>query len=92
MSTQRLADRDISLDGDGDHLEETDTQFLVSALEELLGRLAGRTPGSAGGSSEDVETWESEEFLYVETALACSAGAEIDVSIQGGRAFIRMAR
>jgi hypothetical protein len=92
MKTQRIAGGHVNLDGGSDLLEEEDTEYLLAALKELVDRLSGHDPHAAGAASEAVESWESDDFLYVETALARSAGAEIDVSIQGGRAFIRMAR
>jgi hypothetical protein len=92
MSTQRLAGCNFGLDGDSNFLDEEDTQYLLAALKELLDRLSGRNPDGVGAGTEEVESWEGEDFLYIETALSCSAGAEIEVSMQGGRAFIRMAR
>jgi hypothetical protein len=92
MSSQGLAGHNIGLDGDGELRDGEDTQDLVAALEELLERLSGRNPDGAGTGSETIERWDSDEFLYVETPLSRAAGAEIDVNIQGGRAFIRMAR
>jgi hypothetical protein len=85
MTTQRIAGGSIGLDREDDLREEQDHQALLTALKELVDRLSGLP-------SEAVERWEGDEFLYVETPLSQSAGAEIDVNIQGGRAFIRMAR
>jgi hypothetical protein len=92
MSTQELAGRNISLHDDCDLSEEGDIQSLLSALRELLDRLSGRDPDGPRSRSDEVESWEGGEFLYVETALVRTVDAEIDVNIQGGRAFIRMAR
>ena len=92
MRTQRLIGGSISLDGDGDVRDQEDTRYLLTVLKELLDRLSGRDPAGVVASLEEVERWEGDGYLYVETPLAHSAGAEIDVSIQGGRAFIRMAR
>jgi hypothetical protein len=92
MSTQRTTGGSIDLDGDGDLRADEDTQFLLTALQELVDRLSGRGPDGTEVPSEAIERWEGDEFLYVETPLGRAAGVEIDVSIQGGRAFIRMAR
>jgi hypothetical protein len=92
MSTQRTTGGSIDLDGAGDLRDDEDNQYLLTALQELLDRLSGRGPDGTVVPSEAVEQWEGEEFFYVETPLARAAGVEIDVSIQGGRAFIRMAR
>jgi hypothetical protein len=92
MRTQSLAGRNVGMDGDVDVRDQEDAQCLLSALRELLDRLSGRYPDGLGSDSEVIETWEGEDYLYVETVLSRSGGAEIDVSIQEGRAFIRMAR
>jgi hypothetical protein len=92
MNTRRLTDGNIGVQGEGERPDEDDVQSLLSALEELLGRLSGQHPDGLGSGPEEVESWEGGEFLYLETPLPSAEGAEIEVSIQGGRAFIRMAR
>lgn len=92
MSIRRLADRDIRLDDDCDQCDEDQTQHLVLVLRELLDRLSLQIRGGPTAILKDVERWEGGGYLYVETVLTTSALSEIDVSIQGGRAFIRMAQ
>ena len=69
-----------------------DTQDLLLALKDLLNRLSGRHEGDPDAASEDVERWEDGDYLYFEAGLKDSEDAEIDVCIQGGRAFLRVAR
>jgi hypothetical protein len=100
MSTRKLADCNRAPEGLCDLQDEDDTQFLVAALRGLLARLAGAggdaltamTDTAAGDESQEIERWEGGDYLYLEAALPDMAGADIDVSIQDGRAFIRMAR
>ena len=92
MSIQRLAGRDIGLEDDGDPRHGDETQHLLLALKELLDRLSNQNRGHSMGESEEVERWDGGGYLYFETVIASAANAEIDVNIQRGRAFIRMAQ
>jgi hypothetical protein len=95
MSTSRLADCNRALKDDSDDQDAGDSQFLIRALRELIERLAESGVGPVGGEDadpEEVESWEGGGYVYLESPLPAASGAEIEVSIQGGRAFIRMAR
>ena len=92
MSTRRLAEREMDLDSGGASQDEEATQLLLLALRELQDRLQGPGDGGPAPASEDLERWKSGDYFYLEAALPGAADAEIDVNIQGGRAFIRMAR
>jgi hypothetical protein len=92
MSIRRLADREIALDDDCDEQDEDQTQDLVLVLRELLDRLSLQLRGAPTALSKEVERWEGGGYLYLETVLTDSAIPEIDVSIQGGRALVRMAQ
>jgi len=92
MSIRRLADRDISLECDRDQRDEDQTQHLVLVLRDLIDRLSRQIRGGPTAMSKEIERWEGGGYLYVEMVLKSSALPEIDVNIQGGRAFIRMAR
>jgi HSP20 family molecular chaperone IbpA len=48
--------------------------------------------GAPASVSEPVEQWEDEGYLYLEAGLPGTLELDIDVTIQAGRAFIRMAR
>jgi hypothetical protein len=98
MSLSELADRRGG-QGSDCQLHEDELQQLLQALRELVERLSGS--GSGAGpvptpcepfDGEEVERWEGEEYLYLEASLPQALDAEIDVNIQGGRAFIRMPR
>ena len=92
MNTSRLADLNMGPEVGCDSQDEADTQFLLLMLKELLDRLSGLSEGGPVSASGDVERWEGGEYLYLEAVLQSSVDAEIDMSIQGGRAFIRVVR
>jgi hypothetical protein len=108
MSPSKLADCNRGLDGGCVSEDEDDIQYLLQALRELVARLtapeieetdieveagAESTSATAGAAElDEVERWEGDEYVYLEAALPECGEGEIDVSIQGGRAFIRMAR
>jgi hypothetical protein len=101
MSLSELADRRGGQGRDCQSQEDDELQQLLQALRELVDRLS--LSGTAGAAvagpppcepfdAEEVERWEGEEYLYLEAPLPHTLDAEIDVNIQGGRAFIRMPR
>jgi hypothetical protein len=93
MSIRRLTDRDINLEVDRNTQgDEEQTQHLVLVLRDLIDRLSRQIRGGPTTVAMEIERWEGGGYFYVETVLKSSAIPEIDVSIQGGRAFIRMAR
>jgi len=104
MSLSKLADRNMGLESGCVSQDEEDAQFLLQALRELVARLTASVPGAGAGEPdietgpagpadlEEIERWEGDEYFYLEAALPGSVDAEIDVNINGGRAFIRMAR
>src|SRR5689334_6401823 len=97
MSLSELADRRGREGRDCRSQDDDELQQLLQALRELVERLSGTvtvavpTP-SQPFDAEEVERWEGEEYLYLEAPLPHALDAEIDVNIQGGRAFIRMPR
>jgi hypothetical protein len=90
MSTSRLADRDMDMEGQSDLRHEDGSEVLLRALKELLDRLGQARVGAPEPRAAEVAHWGDEEILYFETALPDSPGAEIDLNISGGKAFIRM--
>jgi hypothetical protein len=94
MRISKVSDRDLdlSLDVQDDHGCEDEPQVLLRALRELIDRLSGPMEACAGADNEEVEGWVGGEFFYLEAPLPGTPDADIDVNIQGGRAYIRMAR
>jgi hypothetical protein len=94
MSTRKLADRNRDLQDECESQDEGDTQLLLLALRELIDRLAegAEAQGIEIEEEEEIERWEGGGYVYLEAALTTPLEAEVEVSIQGGRAFIRMAR
>jgi hypothetical protein len=108
MSFSKLADCSRGLGDGCVSEDEDDIQYLLQALRELVARLTapeieeteiGVEEGTESTSAtaraaelDEIERWEGDEYVYFEAALPDCSEGEIDVSIQGGRAFIRMAR
>ncbi len=92
MRVTNLADRKTDGVGPLDlKTQEKDRdQTLQSLLRELLDQVSkSKEVGVVEG--QEVETYEGGGYFYVETSLASRPEAEIDISIQGGRAVIRIA-
>ena len=93
MSIRRLADSDVvGLEDDCDQRDEDPTRDLVLALRDLFDSVSRQLRGGPAAVSREIERWEGDGYLYVETSLTDSTLSDIDISIQGGRAVIRMAR
>jgi HSP20 family molecular chaperone IbpA len=92
MRISRIPDRGKGMEGSGDLHEEDDRQVLVLVLKELLERLGGAFEEGVESGAGEVEGWEGEGYFYLEASLPGTPVADIDVNIQAGRAFIRMAR
>jgi hypothetical protein len=91
MKTSEIGTHDIDVESQSDRGSGDDTRVLLLALKELVEQLS--RVGVDGPACElVVEKWEGGQYLYLETALLSAADTEIDVSIQDGRAFIRMGR
>ena len=68
---------------------------LVRALTLLLAGLRDGDNSSsreAGPATHELEQWEDESYCYLEIKLAGRPVPGIDVSVSGGRAFIRLER
>jgi hypothetical protein len=91
MRIGKVNGRDVVTDVRCDARDEDDPQALLVALKELVERLEGAVAGGADSSTAEVERWEGEGYLYLEAALPGTEYLDIDVNIQAGRAFIRMA-
>jgi HSP20 family molecular chaperone IbpA len=92
MRISKVNGRGMGMEGPGDLQEADDSQVLLLALKELVGRLTGASVGPPASASGPVEQWEDEGYLYLEAGLPGTLELDIDVTIQAGRAFIRMAR
>jgi hypothetical protein len=92
MRISNLSDREMGMDGPGDLHEDDGLQVLVLALKELVERLSGASEGGLESLAGEFEQFEGGGYLYLETALPGTLDSDIDVNIQAGRAFIRMAR
>jgi HSP20 family molecular chaperone IbpA len=92
MRIRKINGRGMGIEGPGDLQEAGDSQVLLLALKELVGRLSGAGVGAPASASGPVERWEDEGYLYLEAGLPGTLELDIDVTIQAGRAFIRMVR
>jgi len=66
-------------------------EVLGQLLQELMQIRDGVRPAVALHPTSP-ERWEDEEFIYMEADLHGEPGADIDICIHSGRAFIRMER
>jgi hypothetical protein len=92
MSIRRISDRNLCMEGDCERVDPVLSQDSLVSLRELLEDLARRIHESVASGSEALESWDGGDYLYVEAPLPAADGVEIDVTIQGGRAVIRIAQ
>jgi len=70
-----------------------DTSLLPEVLGQLLQELMqirDRVRPAVALHPTSPVRWEDEEFIYLEADLHGEPGADIDICIHSGRAFIRM--
>jgi HSP20 family molecular chaperone IbpA len=68
----------------------TAAELLTHLLKKLVQVRDDPSPAALDGSPS--ERWEDEEFINLEVELPGVTGPDIDISIHGDRAFVRMER
>ena len=84
--------RGVGMETPDDLHEGGDAGQLLLVLKELVERLSGANKAGGAPRHDALERWEDEGYLYLEASLPTALEVDLDVNIQAGRAFLRMAR